>query len=83
MKHAINVIIETPTRINMARGWETEADKRNRALWLDHLHNVLALAAHLVPANDTIDQRTLRHIAGLETQGKLYEYNTITHYLEE
>jgi len=82
MTTAINIIIDTPIRINMMRGWETEAAKRNRALWLDHLHNVLALAAHIDPANDTIDQRALRHIAGLEAQGKLYEYNTITDYIE-
>jgi hypothetical protein len=79
---AINLIIDTPKQINMMRGWETAADKQNRALWLDHLYNVLALANHLPPANDTIDQRALRHIAGLDQAGKFYEYNTLTDYLE-
>jgi hypothetical protein len=79
---AINIIIDTPTRINMSRGWETETDKRNRALWLDHLYNVQALTAFdkLPPANDS--SRWLDHITALEQSGKLYEYNTINAYLE-
>jgi hypothetical protein len=82
MKHAINVIIETPLRINMMRGWETAADKQNRALWLDHLYNVQALTAFdkLPPANDS--SRWLDHITNLEQSGKLYEYNTLIDYLE-
>jgi len=82
MKHAINIIIDTPLRINMQRGWETAADKKTSALWLDHLYNVQALTAFgaLPPANDS--SRWLDHITNLEQAGKLFEYNTITQYLE-
>ena len=55
MTTAINLIIDTPTRINIMRGWETERDKKNRALWLDHLYNWQAIAAfdRIPAANDT------------------------------
>lgn len=71
MALAINLIIDTPTRINISRGWETERDKRNRALWLDHLCNWLAFLnmEAIQPANDLINQRAYRHIHQLEQRG--------------
>jgi len=82
MKHAINIIIDTPLRINMQRGWETAADQKNRAAALERLYNVQALTAYgaIQTANDS--SRWLDHITNLEQAGKLFEYNTITQYLE-
>ena len=55
MTTAINLIIDTPTRINIKRGWETANQRRNRALWLDHLYNWQVFAAfdRIPAANDT------------------------------
>jgi len=77
---AINIIIDTPMRINMLRSWETPRQAENRRQW--KCHAIHLLNDRLPIANDTVDQRTLRHIAGLEQSGKFYEYNTINDYLE-
>lgn len=75
MTTAINLIIDTSTRINIKRGWETANQRRNRALWLDHLYNwqVFMLFGAISPANDTIDQRAYRQIEKLEQGGFFYD----------
>ena len=68
---AINIIIDSPMQINMQRGWETPAQADRRRIW--KCEAMLSLAHRLPVANDLINVRAYRHIAGLEQGGFFYE----------